>query len=172
MMLKVIHMFKLKKYQERSIQELESYVEVTKQLESNQIADSYKIAFIDKTGKPYQTDEPVSVVPFVCIKIPTGGGKTVVACNMLNTIHQNFIQFDGTGLVIWLVPTDAIRSQTLRALRDRDHNYRKTLDKFFPNGVNIFDNQEALHINKFDIDENLSIIVSTFSAFKREQKKD
>ena len=138
-------MFKLKKYQERSIQELKSYVELTKQLESNQVPDPYKAAFVIKTGKPYQTDEPVSGVPFVCIKIPTGGGKTVVACNMLNTIHQNFIQFDGTGLVIWLVPTDAIRTQTLNRSRDRYDPYRKTLDKFFPNGIIL-----KLHLNIID----------------------
>ena len=164
-------MFNLKKYQQKSIDEFEFYINQTKQLEASGITDSYKIAFSTITGEPYKKSDPDLEVPFVCIKIPTGGGKTVVACNMINTIHENFVQFDNSGLVLWLVPSDAIRTQTLKSLRDKRHPYRETLDKFFQNNVSIYETSEALkNLKKTELDNGLVILVSTLSAFRREQK--
>jgi type III restriction enzyme len=167
-------MFKLKKYQQTTIQKLESYLKQTKKLEENGVVDSYKIIFNllkPDTENDYKSSDPDLEVPFICIKIPTGGGKTVVACNMLNIVHENYIEFDHTGLVIWLVPSDTIRTQTLKSLRDRNHPYRETLDKHFQNNVKIFDVDEALkNLKKSDIENNLSIIVSTMSAFRRKQQ--
>ena len=160
-------MLQLKKYQLRSISELEEYLENSKEFGSEK---GHRIAFIEKTDSKYQ-DQDLDV-PFVCIKIPTGGGKTVVACHMLNSLYEKHSRGKNQrGLVLWLVPTDTIRTQTLNALRDREHPYREVLDHYFSNNVKIMNFKEALSIKKSDISDNLCVLVASLSAFRISDKE-
>ena len=58
-------------------------------------------------------------VPHVCIKIPTGGGKTLIGAVALGRAN---IQ---TGLVLWITPSRAIYKQTWAAGANRMHHYRQ-----------------------------------------------
>lgn len=65
-----------------------------------------------------------------CLKVPTGGGKTFLACNAIKPI------FDGlpstkTKVVVWLVPSDSILSQTMNALKSSSHPYRQKINADF-----------------------------------------
>ena len=53
-------------------------------------------AYISRTAT---SGEPV---PHVCLKVPTGGGKTLLGVAALERIKRD------TGFVLWLVPTRAI----------------------------------------------------------------
>lgn len=66
-------------------------------------------------------------VPVVCFKVPTGGGKTLLAVKAIDAL-QTLYRGQQTGLVLWIVPTTQIYRQTLQALRDRAHPYRQSLD--------------------------------------------
>ena len=66
-------------------------------------------------------------LPAFCLKIPTGGGKTLLATRVIDLVNSHFRQ-SKRGLVLWIVPTTQIYSQTLKALKDRDHPYRQQLD--------------------------------------------
>src|SRR3990167_2289245 len=63
-------------------------------------------------------------VPNACLKVPTGGGKTLLATAAASRILGRYL---GTnrGFVLWIVPNEAIYSQTKKALNDRDHPYRQ-----------------------------------------------
>src|SRR5205807_438618 len=50
-------------------------------------------------------------VPNVCLKIPTGGGKTLLAANAVSRIMGRYLQRN-YGFVLWIVPNEAIYSQT------------------------------------------------------------
>ena len=66
-------------------------------------------------------------LPTFCLKVPTGGGKTLLAVktiDLVNTIYRK----RQTGLVLWIVPTTQIYRQTIQHLKDRDHPYRQHLD--------------------------------------------
>ena len=65
----------LKKYQEKAIEELKDYLK-----ELNNFGAKH--AFISKVGEKYN-EGFFGNVPFICIKIPTGGGKTLVACHSI-----------------------------------------------------------------------------------------
>ena len=69
-------------------------------------------------------DEPL---PSFCLKIPTGGGKTLLATKVIDLVNTHYRR-QHTGLVLWIVPTTQIYNQTLKALKDRDHPYRQQLD--------------------------------------------
>ena len=66
-------------------------------------------------------------LPSFCLKIPTGGGKTLLATKVIDLVNTHY-RTRQTGLVLWIVPTTQIYNQTLRALKDRDHPYRQQLD--------------------------------------------
>ena len=66
-------------------------------------------------------------LPSFCLKIPTGGGKTLLAVKVIDLINHHFRR-SRNGLVLWVVPTTQIYNQTLAALKDRDHPYRQQLD--------------------------------------------
>src|SRR5579871_1732501 len=66
-------------------------------------------------------------VPTFCIKVPTGGGKTLLATQLLGVAHQTILKHrNGAGLVLWVVPSDQIYKDTLKALRNRQHFYRES----------------------------------------------
>ena len=66
-------------------------------------------------------------LPTFCLKIPTGGGKTLLATKVIDLVHARFRRRQ-SGMVLWIVPTTQIYNQTLNALKDRDHPYRQQLD--------------------------------------------
>ena len=61
-------------------------------------------------------------VPHVCAKVPTGGGKTYIAASSLRTIFDAMPQRRAKA-VVWLVPSEAILTQTRKALENPDHPY-------------------------------------------------
>lgn len=106
-------------------------------------------------------------VPNVTLKVPTGGGKTYLACAALSRVFGRYVG-KNTGMVLWIVPNEAIYSQTLKALRDRDHVYRQTLDRAAANRVRILEKGDAL--NRADLDTHLCIMVLMLQSSNRENQ--
>jgi len=163
-------MIQLKTYQQRVLNEIREYFEDAKSLGG---AKGIRYAFMDKLGDDVQKYKPIEGLeetPFVCIKVPTGGGKTLIASHALEIMHEAYNKEQNrAGLVLWLVPSDAIRQQTLSALRDKNHPYREAIDLHFDGNVKIYTAEEALSgLSKSDLTDNLCIIVSSLAAFRRE----
>lgn len=106
-------------------------------------------------------------VPNVTLKVPTGGGKTYLACAALSRIFGRYIGAN-TGMVLWIVPNEAIYSQTLKALRDRDHAYRQTLDRASANRTIILEKGDPL--NHADLVANLCVMVLMLQSSNRENQ--
>ena len=68
--------------------------------------------------EPYKNNIPQ--VPHVCVKVPTAGGKTFIACNAIKTIFDAF-HFDRKKAVVWLVPSITILEQTIKHLKNNEH---------------------------------------------------
>lgn len=161
--------FELKKYQQKTLDELRAYIVEMKKYDTEKAAG---LSFMIKTDKQYNWLPEIGSSPFVCIKVPTAGGKTLIAVYSIGLIFKEFLKQRGDkGLVIWFVPSDAIKVQTINNLRNKNHPYREVLDKRFNNAVKIFDLSEAKSIKKDDLADNLCIIISTLSAFKRTNKE-
>ncbi|CAN5354309.1 hypothetical protein BH10PAT1_BH10PAT1_4950 [soil metagenome] len=163
---------KLKIYQKRTLDELREFLVDTNKLVNGLKLEPEKALKLTYSVKnetvPYKAIQSLTNVPYLCIKIPTGGGKTLVASNSLSIVYDNYLQDkNGKGLVLWFVPSDAIREQTLLNLRNRQHPYRESLDSQFSNGVKVFTLEEALSIQKSDLQNNLCIVVASLQAFRR-----
>ena len=168
-------MLKLKSYQQRTLDELQEFLIDTNKLVSTSRLEAEKalklIFSLKNEETPYKSIPEIINTPYVCIKIPTGGGKTLVASHSLQIIFDNYLQDkNGKGLVMWYVPSDAIRAQTLKTFSDRKHPYREVLDEKFGNNVKVLTLEEALTIQKSDIQNNLCIVVASLQAFRRTDK--
>lgn len=152
----------LKRYQKTTLETLEQFL---KELHKAGL----KYAFMGITEKPYRA-EAFGEVPFVCIKIPTGGGKTLVGCHAVEKIMIGALQNKlDRGIVLWFTPSEAIKTQTLKKFKDRKDPHRRVLDEAFDNSVKIFSNEEALSIRKADVADNLCIVVASLEAFRKEK---
>lgn len=103
-------------------------------------------------------------VPSVCLRVPTGGGKTLIAAHCIAETAQNYA---GTNapVVLWLVPSDAIRQQTLKALADVSHPYRQAVMQTYGDYVKVCDLDSLQTINPHDTGKSCLIIVTTIQAF-------
>ena len=120
---------------------------------------------------PYNPE--LAGVPQVCFKVPTGGGKTFLAANSLKPIFASMPHIHPKA-VVWLVPSDAILSQTYKTLTDKNHDYRKKIDVDFGNKVEIYSKQQLLNGQNFNptsVSDNLSVFVLSYDSF-RTSKKD
>lgn len=106
-------------------------------------------------------------VPNATLKVPTGGGKTYLACAGLSRIFGRYLS-KNTGFVLWIVPNEAIYSQTVRTLRDRQHPYRQTLDRAAAGKVKILEKGDPLH--RADVDANLCVMVLMLQSSNRQNQ--
>lgn len=122
--------------------------------------------------EPYKNN--VKNAPHVCIKVPTGGGKTFIASASLATIFKEFDE-SHFRTVVWLVPSITILEQTIRNLRNPEHPYRQRINTDFANRVEIFSKDQALQGAGFSLSvarENLCILVMSFDSLRAKKKED
>ena len=106
-------------------------------------------------------------IPNICMKVPTGGGKTLMAACALGRISRDYFKAS-RGLVLWIVPSATIYKQTLKALYNKEHPYRKQLDIETGGCAKILERGDNLH--KMDVENNLCIMVLTLQSFNVSQR--
>lgn len=107
-------------------------------------------------------------VPDATLKVPTAGGKTYLACASLSRIFGRYLSAN-TGFVLWIVPNEAIYTQTLKHLRDRQHPYRQTLDRLAAGRVIIMEKGDPF--SRADVDANLCVMVLMLQSSNRENQE-
>lgn len=153
-----------KEYQNRALDALRVYFRACKQYGNADTAYYDVTRQIFGTGIPYRDVKEVPGLPYVCLRIPTGGGKTFVACHSISVAANDLLQAD-SPVVLWLVPSNAIKDQTLNALKDRNHPYRQALEETM-SSVSILSVQEALYVTRSTLATGTTVIVSTMQAFR------
>lgn len=113
---------------------------------------------LDGIGRP---------VPNAVLKVPTGGGKTLLAVNAVSRVFGRYLN-GNTGFVLWVVPNEAIYSQTLKQLSDRQHPYRQMLDRAAAGRVRILEKGDRLDAR--DVELNLCIMLLMLQSANRETK--
>jgi type III restriction enzyme len=100
-------------------------------------------------------------IPNVCLKVPTGGGKTLIACAALELLHTEFLKRQ-TGLVLWVVPSDAIYQQTWAALANREHPYRQRLERASAGRVKLLEKTDVF--TPADVENYLCVLLIMLQA--------
>lgn len=150
----------LKNYQSDSLEKLTEYLLLARE------SGDADTAFYKLTHQLYHKVEGLEALPYVCLRVPTGGGKTLMACHSVPILLETWQQRE-SGLVLWLAPTTKIVDQTMEALKDRKHPYRQALDAHYGQ-VNILDLESALYLRKHTLDTGLTVIVTTTQSLRIE----
>lgn len=153
-------MLTLRHYQARTLETLDRYFRLCR-------TNGPKKAFIEITERPYQTPSVLAEVPYVCLRLPTGGGKTLLAAHAAGLALHRLLEATH-GVVLWLVPSNTIRDQTLSALRDREHPYHQALIEKINSPVRVVDLQEALYLPRGVYMGETVVLVSTLAALRVE----
>lgn len=167
----------LKNYQKQVITDLSDYL--SHLLQENSLSSAFakfwesrQIAVGTNGFSKYQNT--IAGVPNVCFKVPTGGGKTLLGCASIKPIIDALPPVKHKALV-WLVPSESILTQTLAALKNSAHPYRKKLNVDFGGRVEVYSKQELLAGQNFSpatVVENLTVMVLSYDSFRTKDKED
>ncbi|HEL3818067.1 TPA: DEAD/DEAH box helicase family protein [Stenotrophomonas maltophilia] len=104
-------------------------------------------------------------VPNAVLKVPTGGGKTWLAISAVSRVMGRYLNRN-TGFVLWIVPNEAIYTQTLKHLKDRQHPYRQALDRAAAGRVKIMEKTDRLDAR--DVETSLCVMLLMLQSANRE----
>ncbi len=106
--------------------------------------------------------------PRVCIKMPTGGGKTIIAIETIRA-YQTIFAKRKTGLVVWITHREQIYRQTIEHLQDKSHWYRQLLDQASGNRTLIV--EKGYSLRRQDVQENLVVLMLMIQSATRDTNK-
>ncbi len=169
----------LKNYQIRVVSELKNFLQKAKE---NRVAIdaaakhlpenlrnslNYVHTTFEAIGKPLNDicrNGLGNYYPRLTIKVPTGGGKTVLGVEAIREYQTLFAQ-KRTGLIVWIVPKDIIYTQTVERLRDKSDPYRQLLDQ--ASGGKTIITEKGQKLSRQDIEENLVVLFVMIQSISR-----
>ncbi len=150
-------MFQLKDYQKKTLNILEEYLNLVRFKGSEG-------AFHElKQNSIYNKIAGLEDVPYVCLRLPTGGGKTYLSANTIPIVSKNYLETE-TPIVLWCCPTKTIKTQTIETLKNPRHPNREVLEQSFGSDIAVYDIADFTDIKVQDIGEKCCIFVATFQT--------
>ncbi|MDE2872851.1 MAG: DEAD/DEAH box helicase family protein [Gemmatimonadota bacterium] len=170
----------LKEYQKRAVATVRTFVEQLsvwreKDADARGIDPDFGFDWVQRAWRKMPYRRPYTPrhnglgerLPAFCLKIPTGGGKTLLATKVIDLVNGHYRR-SRRGLVLWIVPTTQIYNQTLKALKDRDHPYRQQLDLSSGQRTRILEKTTAFAPQ--DVAENLCVLLLMLPSANRQTK--
>jgi len=156
----------LKDYQRRALDALRTFLD---QAAIRSHADAYAAACA--VGEPgaygagYRPLAGSPDAPYCCLRLPTGGGKTLLAAHAIGIARDTYLARP-FPVVLWLVTSSAIADQTLGALKKPTHPYRQALEAAFGGAVRVHGIDERRQLRAQDMADAATVIVATVQAFR------
>jgi type III restriction enzyme len=131
---------------------------------------SPSMAFYEQTRMPYQSLKGFADdMPYFCLRVPTGGGKTWLAATSVKLINTELLRVRHS-VILWLVPSNQIREQTLKGLKDPNHPLYSALSE--AGAITVLNLDEAKSVTPATLDSSTTIIVATRQAFQVKNESD
>ena len=161
----------LNKYQTQVMRDLTAYMGSVNR--NTNLYSAWRAYWFDKdvavgVGGVPRYNNAIDGVPHICMKVPTGGGKTFMACASIRRIFDA-MPLSKPKVVVWLVPSDSILTQTIRTLSDVSHPYRQRLDQDFSGRVGVYTKEMLLNGQNFSPDtvrEMLTVCIMSYSSLR------
>jgi type III restriction enzyme len=166
----------LKNYQERVVKEAEDYLRAVQKQREGGNRDYASLGAWQKDRKlgiyhPWENGLGLDAPRFT-IKVPTGGGKTLLATQILGSLYRTILQDrNGAGLVLWVVPSSQIFRDTVKRLSDRHDMYRLMLEHAVSRRIEIWEKHEIARLSPARLRECLNILVVQLASTNRETKE-
>lgn len=163
----------LKEYQKKTMAVLRAFFEEArlagpKAAYERIVREPEQAKRLGRYADEYRPLEGLPNVPYVCLRLPTGGGKTILGAHSVEVIKKAWIEKD-FPVVLWLVPSNVIRIQTVDALKNARHPYRRVLDEAFDGRVRVFDIADFATVRPHEIGTSLCVVVGTIQTLKVEK---
>ena len=134
----------LKDFQIESLDQLKQYAKAVREYKLTGSRSPERDALEEVTaGRQYYQTPNFAGVPYVCLRLPTGGGKTLLAAHAVGVVGRSLLETDQPAC-LWITPSTTIRDQTLRALKNSNHPYRIALEEALGAGVEVSTIEEVL----------------------------
>jgi type III restriction enzyme len=160
-------MFEPKVYQQKALESLRDYLDRVARTRDPKTA--FMTSWAERgrsTVNRWHEVPALGGIPYVCIRIPTGGGKTWLAARSLRIVRETYTHTESLH-VLWLVPSQVILEQTLVALTTAGHPYREELVEAW--GRPLVVTREGLEsVSPQDFATRLVLVVATIQSFKAE----
>ena len=157
----------LKAYQRRALDALDAFLEAAV---TRPHAVAYNIAC--QVGEPgfyasvYEPLRTLPRVPYCCLRLPTGGGKTLLGSHAVGIAHRHRVDGPVFPVALWLVPSSTIADQTLDALKTPGHPYRAALETAFGGNVRVLGIDERRQMTPQDLATAAHVFVATVQSFR------
>ena len=157
-------LFRRIEYQEQTLEALRRYLALADGRDPKAAFEMYQATEPDHAARgDYRALNDLADVPYVCLRLPTGGGKTYLATKTIEVI-ANTIGPDHS-LVVWLVPTNTIRKQTYDTLTKPGHPNREALAAAFGDQfVRVLDIADFTQLRPTDLRDKTCIVISTLAV--------
>ncbi len=161
-------MFTLKNYQENTLRVMRQYLEAARYGNPKSAFEEYLRSRDGGLRREYGPVDGLEDAPYFCLRLPTGGGKTLLAAHSIRVCGESFLERE-YPLVLWLVPTNTIRSQTLETLRTAGHSNWEVLNEAFQGRFEIFDIADFVQIRPSDLREKVCVVIGTIATLRVEE---
>jgi type III restriction enzyme len=165
----------MKRYQERVIGEVGIYLAALRDAQATVPKYAAQEAWRQIKGVDPPTLRRTGAgedLPTFCIKVPTGGGKTLLATQILGQVYRTLLAArNGAGLVLWVVPSDQIFKDTLKALRERTHFYRESLEQAVSRRIEVWEKHEISRLTPAQMAACLNILIVKLQGTNRQDKE-
>ena len=165
-------MMQLKPYQTRSLDALRTFLDAAAiKPHGDAYVDACRVGQPGAYAAAYRSLEGLPDAPYCCLRLPTGGGKTLLGAHAVGIVTQAYLT-RRYPVVLWLVTSTTIGDQTLDALKTPGHPYRTALDEQFGGAVRVLSIDERRQIRPQDLHDRATIVVATVQAFRVNNVED
>ena len=158
-------MFQLKTYQQNTLNVLAEYLKTARLFGAKSAFDE-----ISQSKCEYKPINTLEAVPYICLRLPTGGGKTFLSAHSIGIASKNYLEQD-FPVVLWLTPSATIKEQTVETLKNLNHPNRKVLETAFGGNVAVYDIADFVNVRPYDLKSKACIFVSTIQSFRVNDKE-
>lgn len=162
---------RLKDYQQECLDRLTEYCRAVRAAAATGLYRPERDAFERVTGRQdaYLAADAFKGVPYICLRVPTGGGKTLLGAHAVGTIARH-LGYEDHPLVFWVTPTTTIRDQTLRSFKDRNHPNHAALAAGLGPSFQVITLEEAQSMSKAMITADPIVIVTTIQSYRIDEE--
>jgi len=156
---------KLKRYQQESLDAIGQFCDAVRHAVAAKAMRPVHDAYSLQTGRDFIQVPQLPSVPYVCLRVPTGGGKTLIAAHAVGVIAKHLGHQD-RPLCLWVTPSTTIRDQTFDRLKNINDPYHQAVRESLGAAVEVMKMEDALEANRSMLSSNAVIVVTTIQSYR------
>jgi len=158
-----------KEYQDQVLESVKAYFQACHEFTNASTAFYVTTERLWGKGHTYNSLNGFATdMPYFCLRVPTGGGKTWLASKSVSLVNKYFLRVS-QSVILWLVPSKTIREQTISALKNKQHPFASALRE--AGEITVMDIEEAKNITRSTLLTSTVVIVATRQAFQVEEEE-